>query len=316
VSAPAKAATSASDPKAVQLSNKMLKAEETLAFSGEQVTQTYDNGKLTHSSEQAYSRVGNKGALRIFHSPAKYAGRMIGDNGTIEWVYQPGKKVATSSRSKLRLFQAESVFAKRQIAAGLLLLHVVGCETISGKAGVIVQADPIPGAKCGSKRFTIEPVTGAQLRIVTYSPNGKPLSDSYFISIDFNAQNVSFSPPPGISVKAETARHMSIKSIAPAALAVKTGFIPLFPQYSPPSFEFHGGEIIDDKDGKTLCLYYSNGLTTILVSEKSALPVVPEQNPPRMGGLNIAFNTVNGVNVIAVGNEDPAELAKMTHSLR
>jgi hypothetical protein len=307
------------DPKTVEMIGKMLQAQQNLSYSGEQVTLLYKNGNPWKSSEQFVTRCGNRGTRAIYRSPIKWAGWIRADNGSVYWESRPHRNEIFIYPTRDIISRAVSNRLLRAIGNGVISVHLIGEETLAGKRAIIIQADPIRFRRIGSKRFSIDPTNGAQLRIITYSPDGKPVSDSYFISIEYNVQidPAQFSPPPGRPVRYGS-QNIKTYTTLPSGIVPELGYQILKPNYIPAGYKFQKAQVSEINKERSIDISLEGGLGIISIFEKSGkgnLSGAPSVTK-RTNGSEMMSGCINGIKVIIIGNIDISELTNIYQSLK
>ena len=304
-----------SDPAAQALLKKMLQAENSLAFSGDQIT-TVTRGDLDLSSEQQVQRQGAK-ALRIdYLRPARLAGEQIVDNGRFYSHSIPSKDTLELSPSRIGTLRMRVPEIIRQIKQGRIMVRSLGMDTVAGHACTIVEVTtpgPVPAA---ARRFWIDPTNGAQLRIEQYDPNGKLRSTSYYAQVDYTPAftGKTFQLPT-------TGGKVVATGFAPATLTLEqvqaqAGFTVPTPAYLPSGFHLSGGAISDSRRGRVVELRYVGGGATAL-----SLFETPDPRPSGPARIErtrrgVAAGRQAGMKLVLIGNLSDAELKKMLASVK
>lgn len=315
-----KAAGEQSDAQALQLVENMLRAQRTLSFSGEQVTTIYGPGGPINSSEQTVTHDGIRGMRMDYHSPARLAGEIRGDNGRFLWRYAVDKRTVEQLPSALERMRNEIRIAENAIRNRRVLLRLIGQDSVAGRRAFVVQASPAgaaPASTAGARRFWIDPASGAQLRIVIFGPSGNPISDSYFTQITYNPPLPSdiFDPPADAARIAPPAEEpsASVKHV-PAGVVPALGFDILEPAYLPPGYHFDKGQIFQYKGQPAFGIRYDNGLTVVSLYELAAKKPAP-RNHFRLNRAGMLTGVQSGIQIVLLGNLDPSDLIRIYQSL-
>ena len=314
------AASPTSDAQAYQLVGDMLKAQRSLAYSGEQVTTIYSQGGPISSSEQTVVHDGTRGMRLDYHSPARLAGESRGDNGRVLWHFKIKKREVDQMPSALGRLKQEIRRAEDSIKNRRIVLHVMGEDTVAGRHTVIVQASPVnPGVatEAGARRFWIDPANGAQLRIVVLGPTGNPISDSYFTQITYSPPLTpnAFDPPADAAttnlraeIPFQTVGHV------PPGVVPALGFDVLEPSYLPAGYHFDSGQMFTFKGAPAFGIRYVNGLTVISLYE--TMNKKPKSHNHFMLHRNgMLTGVLSGIQVVLLGNVDSSDLIRMYQSL-
>ncbi len=303
---------------AKELLRQMLKAENTLALSGEQTTTLSRNGKEI-TTQQRVLRNGSR-ALRVdYTQPARFAGEQIVDNGSLYRHYVPSTNTLEVGPSRLVRLRGRVPQVMERIRRGALQVQMQGSEVVAGHACEIVQVKPQPSDPAPWRRFWIDTTNGAQLRIEQYDRDGQRVSVSSYTSVVYNPvlDRQSFrapATPPSVRVIAlDPAPPLPTVAQAQA----QAGFDVREPAALPPGFRFQSASVADFRGRKLVTLRYVNGLTTVSLFEtpqarmpkNSAMPLVAH---PRR---NVAQTFQAGLRVILVGNLAPEEMERVLASL-
>ena len=309
---PRAAAQAAANPAAEALLIQMLRAENTLALSGDQTTLVVRNG-LDISSEQQMQRNGAH-ALRLdYLRPARLAGEQIIDNGRFYCHLIPSQNTLELSPSRVSALRVRVPQVIRQIKTGRLSVQQVGTNTVAGHACIIVQvmarsASPVP-----SQKFWIDPVNGAQLRNEQYDSAGHLRSASYFTQVSYNPLFVKGTfhlPRTGKIVSGAAPPTLTLDQVRAQA-----GFPVQVPAALPASFHYQGGSVSPRGSSTVVELRFSGGASGLSVFEtpgKLALLTSPPQHP-RPGVL---FARRNGLKIVIIASLGDAELDSLLASLR
>ncbi len=316
--APAHQAARANTADAPGLLRQMLMAENSLALAGEQTT-TLTRGGREITTRQRVLRNGSH-ALRVdYLQPPRFAGEQIVDNGHLYRHYVPRTNTLEIGPSRLKRLRGRVPQVMERIRRGALLVQLVGTEVVTGHACAIVQVKPQAGAPAPWRRFWIDTITGAQLRIEQYNRSGQRVSVSSYTSVVYNPvlDRQSFRAPAA-------PRDVRVVALDPAPplptvaqAQAQAGFVVREPAYLPPGFRFQSASVADYRGRKLVTLRYVNGLSTLSLFEtpqtraqgKQAVP--PAAHPRR----NVAQTFQAGLRLILVGSVAPAETERVLASL-
>ncbi len=311
---PKRSAAALSDPAAQALLKKMLQAENSLMFSGDQIT-TVARGDLDLSSEQQVQRQGAR-ALRIdYLRPARLAGEQIVDNGRFYSHYIPSKDTLELSPSRIGTLRVRVLEILRQIKQGRLIVRSLGPDIVAGHPCLVVEVTsggPVPSA---ARRFWIDPANGAQLRIEQYAPDGTLRSASYYVQVNY---------APAFSGKTfqvpTTGGKVVATGFAPATLTLdqmqaQAGFPIPTPTYLPSGFQFSGGAISDSRRGRVVEIRYVGGATALSLFETpDKQPAAPARTERTRRGVITGRQA--GMKLVLIGNLSDGELKKVLNSVK
>lgn len=307
VSAPA-------DQSAADLLRRMLQAENSLSLAGDQVT-TVARGGLDIASEQQVQRRGAS-ALRIdYLRPARLAGEQIIDNGRFFCHLFPARDTLELSPSHIQSLRVRVPEVIRRIRSGDLSVTWVGQDTVAGHAcGVVRVAARGPGP-VPWRRFWIDPINGAQLRIEQYDAQGRLRSASYYTQVSYNpafARGTFGLPHTGRRVV--TSGFEAPRLTLDQARA-QAGFPLAVPAYLPGGFRFQAASVSSARGRRVAELRFFNGANTLSVFETPDAQGagLGRTEHPRHGVL---FGRQPGRKVVVIGNLGNGELDKVLDSLR
>jgi negative regulator of sigma E activity len=307
------------DMRARTLLRQMLQAEKTLAFSGDQITSLSHGGQIV-TSEQRILRNGSHALRMEYLRPSLLAGEQIVDNGRLFYHYIPATNSLEAGPSRMETLTDRVPQVLNQNKRKALSVQWIGEDTVAGHACVVVevaqpQINPSP-----KKRFWIDPVNGAQLRIDAYNAAGQLVSSSYYTAVIYNPPLApgAFAPPvTPKDVHAAAPEAVGTSLTLPQAQA-QAGFPIEQPTYLPAGFRMQLVSIQDFRRSKLVALRYVNGLNVLSLFEtplgpNAKVPPGPTRiNHPRNG---VSSLTINGLRIILVGNLAPAEMDRIVISL-
>ena len=309
-----RAAANSDDRAAQDLLKQMLQAENSLALSGDQVTLVVRNG-LDISSEQQVQRRGAR-ALRLdYVRPARLAGEQIIDNGQFYCRFIPAQDTLELGPSRIQERRIRVPQVIRQIRAGRLIVHQVGEETVAGHDCQIVQVMARSAAPVPSRKFWIDPVSGAQLRIEQYDSQGRLQSASYYTQVTYNPvfDKAAFRLPKN-GGKVIT-NGFAAPSLTLDQVRAQAGFPLQVPSALPDGFRYQGGSISQRRNAPVAEMRYFNGTNALSVFEtpdRAGISPSRAQHPRR----GVLFGRQGGLKVVIIANLGNAELDSVLASLR
>ncbi|MDR3707016.1 MAG: hypothetical protein P4L33_01850 [Capsulimonadaceae bacterium] len=321
VVSPRLAANEDPDAQAYQLVATMLSAQRELSYSGEQVTVIYNDTGPINSSEQTVIHDGLRGSRIEYHSPARLAGESRGDNGKFLWHYIAQKREVQQLPSALDRLRTEIRKAEVSLKRRAIACRFMGEETVAGRRAAVVQVSstaPGSGVAPGTRRFWIDPVNGAQLRIMIFGPTGNPASDSYFTQITYNPVIAADAfDPPAVGGRSQSTAEVPIKSLrhVPEGVIPVLGFDVLEPAYLPPGYRFENGQIFQYKGSQAFGMRYVNGITVMSLYQVRA-PNERKRDQFRINRPGMLTGFRGGIQVVLLGNLDTVELTRVFQSLR
>jgi negative regulator of sigma E activity len=301
------------DPAAQALLRQMLKAENTLPLSGDQVTLVVRNG-LDISSEQQVQRDGAHSLRLDYLRPARLAGEQIIDNGRFYCHLIPAKNTLELSPSRIQTLRVRVPQVIRQIRAGRLLVQQVGQDTVAGHLCTVLQVMVRSAVPVPSQKFWVDPSNGAQLRNEQYDSQGQLRSASYYTQIVYNP---AF--PKGVFRVPTSGKIVTTGFAAPTLtldqVRAQAGFPVQVPTSLPGGYRYQGGSISARQNNSVVELHFSNGAAGLSVFETPEKPGTGATRPqhPRRGVL---FGRQNGLKVVIIANLEDAELDTTLASLR
>jgi len=253
---------------------------------------------------------------REYLRPPLFNGALDIDNGRLEWFYLPSRKTLEISASRLSLQKQSVPDIMGRLQRRELVAQYVGNETVAGHDCGVVQVYGSDQSGPVRYRAWIDFVMGAQLKIEHYDQSGRLISSSYFTDVTYN-------PPPNRGEFAEplTPRDVSVISKeygvslpSVGQAQAEAGFPLAQPAYLPGGYRFQSAQVEDYQGQKLVHLHYSNGLTTLSLSETPWRGSHPDQIKRLRPGVWQRWR--GGVWILAVGNLADGELQSVLNSLR
>ncbi|MCX6367957.1 MAG: hypothetical protein NTX57_14815 [Armatimonadetes bacterium] len=243
---------------------RMVQAEAALAFQAREVTV----GSEGRTTEQWVKRDPKQGIRRESIKPE---GILLIDNQHRQFLihqrekrYQEGKSQLAEVKKHLQ----EALSAGK----GALQIELQGTDTIAGRPVDVVFVHPGDGLLGPSRRFWVDRETGLRLRTEERAPDGRILSNTYYLSLELNPsfKPDDFQPPPlPQGFKRVLDNQKRYKSLEEAS---KDGVIIRQPGWLPPGFSLRTITVTKAARPRTTLLW-GNGLTTLsLVSIASPMP--------------------------------------------
>jgi negative regulator of sigma E activity len=307
------------DAEAQTLLQRMLQAERTLTVSGEQVTTLY-RPEQTFSATQSVERQGDHAFRLVYHSPDAVNGEVIVDNGHVFWHSIPSAHKLEVGPSHLNALRQESSWIIRNLESHQLTVHLVGHDIIAGQIAQVIEVTT--ASSIGERKYWVDPVTGAELKIQTFGPNNQLVSETYYTKIDYNPTltHSDFGPPPvdpSYAVAPMTPDGSTPISSIPTT--DQCGFIITLPAFLPPGFAFQSAMIMPVKGQKLVGLNYANGLVTLSIFEQPILPrhgESPQQNQFKSPRPNVLTARMNGYRYILIGSLPQEVLQQVAESMK
>jgi negative regulator of sigma E activity len=309
---------SPADAEALTLLTRMLQAEKDLNLSGDQVTVLY-RPEQTFSATQTIEKYGDRAFKLQYHSPAAVNGEVYVDNGKIAWHSIPSAHRLEVGPSGLGRERQESYSVLRKLQTHQLTVQLVGHDVIADQITQIVQVTA--QGSWGERKYWIDPVTGAQLKIQTFGAYGQVVSETYFTKISYDSTLVptDFGPPP-VDASVQTVPMMPPGSTIVTTLptSAESGFPIMIPSFMPSGFNFQSGVLMPLRGQKLVGLNYENGLNTLSIFEQpirqkpGSPPPLDEYLSPRQGVLTAR---TNGYRYIVVGALPEAMLQQVVQSM-
>jgi len=199
-------------------------------------------------------------------SPEDVAGRLIVDNGTNAWHYEP----------RLNMAFEGPTFEGDLLSRDLTLLHrnyrltSLGVDEVIGRQAYVVVLDPVmPGVR---RQFWVDRATGTILRSEERDPDRGVILSTYFSRVSFSLNlpdaYFRFRMPGGARVYRMPSAEAG--SMSPAALEQQVRFPVLIPPVLPEGYTFHGGALSRFGSLTSVYLRYSDGENLISLFEAPA----------------------------------------------
>ena len=294
---------------------RMVQAEVGLAFQAREVTVGTDG----RSTEQWVKRDPKRGIRRESIKPE---GILLIDNQRRQFLVHQKEKRYQEGKSQLADIKKRFQEALRA-GEGVLVVELQGTDTIANRAADVLVIHLAQGAAGVSRRFWVDRETGLRLRTEERDPNGRILSNTYYLSLELNP---SFKPddfapppvPPGFKRDLEPKRYKTLDDAAKDGVVVKQ------PGWLPMGFTLRTINVTREARPRTT-LFWGNGLTTIsLVSVPNPLPPLLRKllngadcgivQPPR-GERSYAWKTAEGY-CLVIGNLPDDQLKRIADSVR
>lgn len=173
-----------------QLLRRMVRAELTLSYLAREVA----TGVGNRTVEQWVKRDPKQGIRRESIKPE---GILLVDNRKRQFLVNTRERRYQESRSQLNEVQKRFSEALQTGKAELTVL-LQGQDTIAGRLAEVVLVQPTPPAAGPSRRFWVDRETGLRLRTEERAPDGRILSNTYYLSLELNPtlRPDEFEPPP------------------------------------------------------------------------------------------------------------------------
>ena len=250
-------------------------------------------------------------AMRLeYLSPEGLAGRLIVDDGTVTWHYEPRLNMAFEGPALGGRFQDRdlTVLLRNYRLSGL------GVEDVIGRQAYVIALDPInQGVR---RQLWVDRSTGVVLRSEERDPSRGVIMSAYFARVSFSLNlpeaYFQFRLPAGARVFKMFTTEAG--SMSPAALQARVRFPVLIPPVLPEGYTFRGGALSRFGSLESVHLRYSNGGNLISFFEAPAgsigwpgagQPVTVEGGPAKLvdlGYLRVLIWEQRGLRVTAVGS--------------
>lgn len=267
------ATTSASDPAAMKVLQRVIQSERTLKMEGQRTTKI---GKEPGLVENVY-RSGRR--LRVeYTAPASHKGEILIDCGMKAWFYQPSRGnwiEINSPRSR----QHQEIM--RNLRFEKWRVFIAGRAKIAGREADIIEFKDTAGRLV--ERMWVDLTSGLVLKREHYDSNGKLAGSSEFQRVNFNSNSPeSLFAPPVAKLDFIFRQIEALKKAAPfqinepASSALPSGIV------------FQEGRIGSINDKAFVAMHYAGGGHRITLMQSlgvtSLFPHKPMQGYGRMRG--------------------------------
>jgi outer membrane lipoprotein-sorting protein len=242
-------------------------------------------------------------------SPEDLAGRLVVDNGTVAWHYEPRLNMAFEGPT------LEGGVLSRDLTMLLrnYRVTVLGVEDVIGRQAYVIALDPIkPGVR---RQLWVDRATGTVLRSEERDPSRGVILSAYFsrISFSLNLPEASFQFRLPAGARLFKMFTTEAGSMSPAALQARVRFPVLIPPVLPEGYTFRGGALSRFGSLESVYLRYSNGGNLISFFEAPAGSIgwpsagratTVEGRPARLvdlGYFRVLIWEQRGLRVTAVG---------------
>jgi outer membrane lipoprotein-sorting protein len=285
-----------------------LEAPRLVDYEGTKVI-TVLRGRGTETITVAESHKRPDATRLEYLSPEDLAGRLIVDNGTVAWHYEPRLNMA---------FEGPTLGGQALSRDLTMLLRnyrvtSLGVEDVIGRQAYVIALDPV---RLGVRRqLWVDRATGTVLRSEERDPSRGVILSAYFSRISFSLNlpeaYFQFRMPGG--ARGFKMFTTEAGSMSPAALQARVRFPVLIPPALPEGYTFRGGALSRFGSLESVYLRYSNGGNLISFFEAPAgsigwpsagQPVTVEGQPARLvdlGYFRVLIWEQRGLRVTAVG---------------
>ncbi len=242
-----------------------LDAPRLVDYEGTKVITALRGGQLeTITVAESHKR---PDAMRLeYLSPENLAGRVIVDNGTVTWHYEPRVNMVFEGPT------LEGGTLSRYLTMLLRNYRVtaLGVEDVIGRQAYVIALDPI---KTGVQRqLWVDRATGTVLRMEERDPTRGVVLSTYFSRISFSLNlphaYFQFRAPAGARLFKMFTTEAG--SMSPAVLQARVRFPVLIPPVLPEGYTFRGGALNRFGSLESVFLRYSNGGNLISFFEAPA----------------------------------------------
>lgn len=305
-----------SNPKARLLLRRMVQAELKISFLAQEVTV----GRDGRSVEQLVKHDPRRGIRRESLKPE---GILLIDNRHRQFLVHQKEKRYQESKSQFAEIQ-KRFQAALKAGDGALIVELQGQDMIAGRPTEVLLVH-LENDKSGpSRRFWVDRETGLRLRTEERGPDGRILSNTYYLSLEMNPtfKDEDFAPPPlpsGFRHILDNQKHYkSFEEASKEGIALKT------PSWLPSGFTLRGIMVIKGNKPRTT-INWGNDLSVISLV-KAQGPVPPSIlkllngaecgffTPPR-GERTYGRKTPEGY-MLVIGNLPDDQLKKIADSIR
>lgn len=296
-----------------------FQVESRIALSGVMRTTTYLQGNALTAEVTVYRREGN--ARYEYRSPQQ----VLIDRGDMLIRLDPNRRIAT----------VETIHRTPVNSVDLLLKNyeavLVRGETLLGRSCDVVKLQPKRGTG-PSRLLWIDRATGVILRSEQYNSQGKLVSRSEFLSVDWKARPADslFQIPAGWRVTApaiQAEKHLDKEQVSRMV-----GIPVREPTYVPPGFVLDGYHVVQSPSAHLVAhLRYVDGLNSLSVFQHRCAPGRRRgfgfQWGRRLGRRdgcelfssqegNALVKEEGGIRLVVVGDLPQEELQKVMDSIR
>jgi outer membrane lipoprotein-sorting protein len=274
----------------------------------------------TITVNQAHKR---PGLTRLdFLSPDGVAGRLVIDDGTRTWHYEPRLHMAFVGRS-----MAAPADAAERLPADRYRVRLLGVEEVIGRPTAVLSLWPQAGRR--ERRLWIDRLTGVLLRFEERDPDEGLVAVAYFTRISFglNLPPALFQPrlPAGARIVGEDAPETALMPLS--ALEQRVGFALRAPAALPGGFTLLGGRPVRDGPVVAAHLHYTDGIRILALFVTPASRVgppgrgdaVPELDPDArtvvVGAMRLLLWRSGDARLTLVGPLSLSELVRMAREL-
>jgi outer membrane lipoprotein-sorting protein len=252
-------------PAPARILQMALDASRLVDYEGTKVVTALRGGRMeTITIAESHKR---PESIRLeYLSPEDLAGRLVVDNGTVAWHYEPQLNMAFEGPT------LEGGVLSRDLTMLLrnYRVSVLGVEDVIGRQAYVIALDPV---KLGVRRqLWVDRATGTVLRSEERDPSRGVMLSTYFSRISFSLNlpeaSFQFRIPAGARVFKMFTTEAG--SISPAALQARVRFPVLIPPLLPEGYTFRGGALSRFGSLESVYLRYSNGGNLISFFEAPA----------------------------------------------
>jgi len=293
-----------------------LEAPRVLDYEGTKVVTMLRGGRTeTITVAESHKR---PDAVRLeYLSPEALAGRLIVDNGTVAWHYEPRLNMAFEGPPLGGQFQSRDL----TVLLRNYRLTALGVADVIGREAYVIALEPInPGVR---RELWVDRSTGMVLRSEERDPSRGVILSAYFARISFSLNlpvaYFQFRIPAGARIFKMFTTEAG--SMSPAALQARVRFPVLIPPVLPEGYTFRGGALSHFGSLESVSLRYTNGGNLISFFEapagsigwpSSGQPTTVGGRPARLvdlGYLRVLIWEARGIRVTAVGTVPTETLA-------
>ncbi len=265
------------------------------------------------------------GSLRLeFLSPESVGGRMIVDDGTTAWQYEPSLHTVIQGPS---LGAAAGDAGRVGEALAQYRADVIGAEEVIGRDTVVLELAP---STLGlSRRFWVDRATGVILRTEERTPREGVVFSAFFTRISYSlnlpAALFTFRLPAGAR---SFSFYLTGDPIAdPRGLQQRAGFPVLAPVALPMGYRFQHGNVARFGPVSAATVTYSDGVSKLtLFQTPTSRMALPQSGEPirlhrsngrflDLGYLRILMWESRGLRLAAVGTLPVTALATIADAV-